>query len=85
MVLLRPEITKSNVSWRCSNDRQFDGRCHIWGKFVGVTAIDAANGIFSGIAKGLGNLGGSEPGLAIVWNDGEVGVMKADGVHGVFL
>lgn len=68
---------------RFSNDGQFDRRCHIWGKFVGITVVDAANGIFSGIAKGLGDLGGSQPGLAIVRDDGEVGVMKADAVHGL--
>lgn len=66
-----------------SNGRQIDGRCHIWGKFVGITDVDAANGVFSGIAEGLGDLGGSQPRLAIVRDDGEVGVMKADAVHGL--
>lgn len=63
------------------NDRQFDGRCHMGGKFVRIAGVDAAHGIFTGIAKGLGDLGGGQPGLAVVGDNGELGVMEADAVH----
>ena len=63
------------------NDGQIDRRCHIGGKFVRVTAVDAAHGIVAGIAKGLGDLGGGQPGLAVVGDNSELGVMEADAVH----
>lgn len=62
-------------------DRQIDDQGHARGKFVGIAGVDAAHGIFSGIAKGLGDLGGGQPGLAVVGDNGELGVMEADAVH----
>lgn len=63
-------------------DRQIDGQGHARGKFVRVAGVDATDGIFSGIAKGLGDLGGGQPGLAVMGDNGELGVMEADAVHG---
>lgn len=62
-------------------DGQFDRQGHAGGKFVCITAIDAAHGIVVGIAKGLGDLWCSQPGLAVMGNNGELGVMEADAVH----
>ncbi|MNE37296.1 hypothetical protein D3C80_1311410 [compost metagenome] len=43
----------------------------------------AARGIIIGIAKGLGDLWCSQPGLAVVGDNSELGVMEADVVHDV--
>lgn len=64
-------------------DRQIDGQCHRASKFVGIAGVDATDGIFTGIAKSLGDLGGGQPGLAVVGDNGEMGVMEADAVHGL--
>lgn len=64
-------------------DGQFDRQGHAGGKFVGITAIDAAHGIIVGIAKGLGDLRCSQPGLAMMGDNSELGVMEADAVHDV--
>lgn len=64
-------------------DGQFDRQGHAGGKFVGITAIDATYGIIVGIAKGLGYLWCGQPGLAVVGDNGELGVMEADAVHDV--
>lgn len=64
-------------------DRQIDGQGHARSKFVRVAGVDATDGIFSGIAKGLGDLGGGQPGLAVMGDNGELGVMEADAVHGL--
>lgn len=66
-------------------DGQFDRQGHAGGKFVCIAAIDAAHGIVTGIAKGLGDLWCCQPGLAVVGYNGEVGVMEADAVHGAIL
>lgn len=62
-------------------DGQFDRQGHAGGKFVGITAIDAAHGIIAGIAKGLGDLWCGQPGLAVMGDNSELGVMEADAVH----
>lgn len=64
-------------------DRQIDGQGHARGKFVRVAGVDTTDGIFSGIAKGLGDLGGGQPRLAVMGDNGELGVMEADAVHDV--
>lgn len=63
-------------------DRQIDGQGHARSKFVRVAGVDATDGIFTGIAKGLGDLGGGQPGLAVMGDNSELGVMEADAVHG---
>lgn len=62
-------------------DRQIDGQGHARGKFVRVAGVDATDGIFSGIAKGLGDLWCGQPGLAVMGDNSELGVMEADAVH----
>jgi len=62
-------------------DGQFDRQGHAGGKFVGITAIDSAHGIIAGIAKGLGDLWCGQPGLALMGDNSELGVMEADAVH----
>lgn len=64
-----------------SRDGQIDRPGHARGKFVSITAVDATYGIIAGIAKGLGDLGSGQPGLAVMGDNGELGVMEADAVH----
>lgn len=68
-----------------SRDGQIDRPGHARGKFVCITAVDATDGIIAGIAKGLGDLGCGQPGLAVMGDNGELGVMEADAVHDAFL
>ena len=60
---------------------RIDDQCHVGGKFVCIAVVQVADGLFAGIAKGVGELGSGQPGLAVVGDTGELGVMEADVVH----
>lgn len=70
---------------RISRGHQFGDPGHAGGKLVRVAAIQIADRLLAGIAKGLGDLGCGQPGLAVVGDNGELGVMEADAVHDAFL
>jgi hypothetical protein len=60
---------------------RIDDQCHVGGKFVCIAVVQVADGLFAGIAKGLGDLGSGQPGLAVMGDNGELGIMEADAVH----
>lgn len=60
---------------------RIDDQCHAGGKFVCIAVVQVADGFFAGIAKGLGDLSSGQPGVAVMGDNGEVGVMEADAVH----
>lgn len=60
---------------------RIDDQGHAGGKFVGIAVVQVTDGLFAGIAKGLGDLGSGQPGLAVMGDNGELGVMEADAVH----